>query len=423
MRSIFRETRLIVASVVILFAGLMILSFIIIAGEARRSRIITEYEAERIATTLAESIRLQDGGDIQELAPRVLGFGLYGSDGELVAGHGSVPARIDFKSARSSFSYDEKGRELFMIRQLGMGAMGGMGGAQMRALRPRQGGMGRAGGFLYLSLDASDFYRRQLLLRSASFLIPLMIALLMAAFLALFASNLRYRKKSEERETLARLGESARTLAHEIRNPLGAIRIQTALVRQRMKGESWPELDAIDEETERLGSLSRRVGDFLKDPAGHPESFDLASFLEELAARSPYHPRYSGDGRSATVRFDPELLRSALENLLRNASESYNGLVGAAPEGEREIELALGRGSGREARRAIIAVRDRGAGISDAAMGKVFDPFYTDKVQGSGIGLPLAKRFVEAAGGNLCLLRRSGGGTEARISLPIAEEA
>jgi signal transduction histidine kinase len=250
-----------------------------------------------------------------------------------------------------------------------------------------------------------------------------MVACIAAAFIALFMSNLRYRKNAEERETLARLGESARTLAHEIRNPLGAIRIQTALARQRLPGEALPELDAIDEETERLGSLSRRVGDFLKDPSGHPERVELAPFLVELASRSPYNPRFDSDGCTATVAFDPALLRSALENLLRNASESYEGLAEGEAKQGRPIELALSRGQGREAHRAVIVVRDRGVGIPVGAREKIFDPFFTDKVQGSGIVLPLARRFVEAARGSLNLLPREGGGTVARIVLPCAEKS
>jgi signal transduction histidine kinase len=427
MRSYLRDARFAVAAVVVLFAGLAVLSYFIVAGETRRSRIINEYEAERMATALSESLRIQGEGGLSGLDARVLGFGLYGKDGELVSSYGSVPAELKSEALRNAFSYDDKERTLSLTRQLGMGAMQGMGSTSggdrplLRAMRQRMGPVGRGSGFLYLSLDVRDFYRRRALLNAASFLLPLIVSGLAALFVLLLASNLRFRKRAEERETLARLGESARTLAHEIRNPLGAIRIQTALARQRLGGESWAELDAIDEETQRLGSLSKRVGDFLKDPAGRPESVDLPSFLEELASRSPYHPRFSSDGHSAIVRFDSELLRSAIENLLRNADESYENRADAPPSGGRAIEVELSRAVGRGPARAVIAVRDRGVGITPAALEKAFDPFYTDKVQGSGIGLPLARRFVEAAGGSLSLAPRVGGGTEARVVLPLEE--
>lgn len=416
MRSFPRDARFIVVAAVVLFAGLALLSFLIIAGESRRSRLLMEYEAERMATALAESARGQGEG-LSAVDARVIGFGLYDPNGVRVTGYGDSPFFLESGAARSAFSYDEGSRTLVLVRQLGAGSWSG---GQKRAARQMQ-MLGRGAGFVYLALEAGDFYRRRSLLRSASFLVPLMVGGLLAAFLALLASNFRYRKKAEDRETLARLGESARTLAHEIRNPLGAIRIQTALARQRLAGETWPELDAIDEETERLGTLSRRVGEFLKDPAGHPERIELGSFLEELAQRSPFHPAFISDGRPATVLFDAELLRSAIENLLRNASESYGDPPSSPPEGETRIELALGRGSGREARRVVIAVRDRGLGVPDALCEKVFDPFYTGKIQGSGIGLPLARRFVGAAGGSIGLYPREGGGTEARIVLPLSE--
>jgi signal transduction histidine kinase len=438
MRKKPRDARLllVVTAAVLLFAGLALLSFFIVDGEARRSRIITEYEADRMASAIAESLRVQDDGQLTRLDPRVVGFGLYDQKGELVSGYGDAPTEIDASAPFASFSYDEKARRLFLTRALGMvpppvDSEGRGRGRNQRLGQMGMGMMGRMGaqarGFLYLSLDVSDFYRRRALLRSASILLPLFVAGLAVAFLFLLASNLRYRKSAEQRETLVRLGESARTLAHEIRNPLGAIRIQTALARQRLGGESWPELDTIDEETQRLGSLSRRVGEFLKDPAGRPERIELRPFLDELASRSPHRPAFAADGAKATVLFDPELLRSSIENLLRNADESYESL----PEAERVVELELsviaprgsGRIGGRGSGRAVIAVRDRGVGIPEAARDRVFDPFYTDKVQGSGIGLPLARRFVEAAKGSLELIPRQGGGTEARIVLPLAEES
>lgn len=283
----------------------------------------------------------------------------------------------------------------------------------MRQMRQRLRPLGRgARGYLYLSMDIGDYFQRQGLFAAATYLVPLIIAGLAAIFIFLLISNIRYRRGAQERETLARLGESARTLAHEIRNPLSAIRIQTGILRQRMPEVVSPELDAIDEETARLNALSRRVSDFLKNPAGAPERLELGEFLGELALRSPHRPRFTSDPRPAIVLFDRELLRSAIENLLRNARESYGD---ADVKAEIEMELS------REGTRIVVTVRDRGTGIGAESIDKVFDPFFTDKVQGSGIGLPLARRFVEAAGGSLTLAPRPGGGAEARISLPAAE--
>jgi two-component system, NtrC family, sensor histidine kinase HydH len=218
------------------------------------------------------------------------------------------------------------------------------------------------------------------------------------------------RRRAEERETLALLGDSARTLAHEIRNPLSAIRIQTGLLRKRLPGASARELDVIDEEAERLNVLSRRVGEFVKNPRGSPEPLQVGEFLCDLAERLPHPVRLSPDVPALTVSFDRELLRSVIENLVRNAWESYGESAG-----DRDIEVR----ASRQGSRALIVVRDHGRGIPADLEEKVFDPFFTDKVHGSGVGLPLARRFVEGAGGTLALVPAAGGGTEARVSLRL----
>ena len=186
--------------------------------------------------------------------------------------------------------------------------------------------------------------------------------------------------------------------------------MQAGLIRKKTRGEADRELDAIEEETERLNVLTRRVGDFLRNPLGSPELIELPTFLRDLAGRMPHPLLLAPELPRLAVLFDRELLRSVMENLARNAHESYGSEGG-------EVEVSLFR----EAGRVVVAVSDRGPGIPAEARGRVFDPFYTSKTQGSGIGLPLARRFVEAAGGHLSLLPREGGGTQARVALPEAQ--
>lgn len=273
------------------------------------------------------------------------------------------------------------------------------------------------GGTMFLAMDITSYYRTRTLYAVSAIAAPLLVALLAAAFFLLLASNTRYRRRAEERETMARLGESARTLAHEIRNPLGAIRIQTALLRRKLPAGSAPEIDVIDEEAERLNALSRRVGELLKNPAGVPETIALPGFIADCVARSPFPVRVTAPIPGCSVRFDGELLRSVLENLVRNAYESY-GEEGEAPT-ERPVEIS----AVVEGARVVISVSDMGKGIEQGLEEEVFDPFFTDKVHGSGIGLSLSRRYVVAAGGTLVLLPRVGGGTEARIVLSARGDA
>ncbi len=310
-----------------------------------------------------------------------------------------------------------------MMDMIGSGMMGGGSavgphgpgpsgpGGRARSSIARPGWPFGPAGALFLALDISSFRRSQLLYRAAAVASPFMVAGLAALFLSLLASNARHRRRAQEQETLARLGESARTLAHEIRNPLSAIRIQTGLLRKKAAPNVSAQLDAIDEEVERLSLLSRRVSDFLKNPRGSPQPIPLDEFLRELAARQPSRVDYTAaaEARSASVSFDADMLRSVMENLVRNAFESY-----ADPGHPGAVELALTRERGS----VVVSVRDRGKGIPSHNAERVFDPFFTDKVNGSGVGLSLSRRFAEAAGGTLVLLPRDGGGTVARLTLP-----
>jgi signal transduction histidine kinase len=442
MKKFSREIRLIVPSFLLLFLGVGVLSVSLLAGESRRTRILVEYEADRIASSLSDTFRVEGSLEQAALDPRIRGFGLYAPGGNAAVRIGDAPPALDPGGARNGFRYD-RGRGLLTLeRLLGVGGPGMMGPEAGRGLplqmgrgmmgsipgggmmggpgltgpgRPRPGISGRSGdphgpaGALFLSMDISAYYRSRMLYRAATFVSPFVIAGLAALFLSLLASNLRHRRRAQEQDTLARLGESARTLAHEIRNPLGAIRIQTGLLRRKLPGEASAQLDAIEEEVQRLSLLSRRVSDYLSNPRGDPKGILLDAFLRELVARQPRPASYSAsrEAQGVTVTMDAELLRSAMENLVRNAHESY-------PDGEGDVEVALTRERGS----AVIAVRDRGRGIPPELSEKVFDPFFTDKVHGSGVGLSLSRRFVEAAGGTLALLHRSGGGTEARIALP-----
>jgi two-component system sensor histidine kinase HydH len=114
-------------------------------------------------------------------------------------------------------------------------------------------------------------------------------------------------------------------------------------------------------------------------------------------------------GAELEIRFDRQRLRSVLENLLNNALESQGAAADRKPV---EILLSVLKG------KIEIAVLDRGEGISQEKGEKIFDPFYTSKINGSGVGLSISKRFVEAAGGKLSVQNRKGGGSEARIVVP-----
>jgi signal transduction histidine kinase len=411
------ETRFLIPGFLILFVVLAMLAVFLLVGESRRSRILVEYEAERSAYTLADSFRSAGSLDTSSVDPGIKGFALYSSTGEALARLGDTPEVFAAYEARPGFRYDAQRRLLTLVRRVGMGGPGmrgmmGMPGGGAPGSGPVLGPQAllRGPGMLFLSMDITSYYHRRFLYRAAAVFTPFAVAGIAALFFSFLAANIRHRRRAEEQETLARLGESARTLAHEIRNPLGAIRIQTGLLRRNLTAPDSSPLDAIDEEVERLSLLTRRVSDFMKNPRGIPQRILVEQFLRDLAGKppAPFVMTAAGDQSQSAVIIDADLLRSVVENLVRNAQESYN-------EGdERPVEVELSREKGH----IVIAVRDRGKGIPAGLSEKVFDPFFTDKLHGSGIGLSLSRRIVEAAGGNLTLVQRHGGGTEARVTLP-----
>jgi two-component system sensor histidine kinase HydH len=225
----------------------------------------------------------------------------------------------------------------------------------------------------------------------------------------LLARNAGYRRRIEEQKSLVVLGTAASTLAHEIKNPLLSIRLQTRILEKTQPG-AQREIGIINDEVERLSALSHRVGDYLRDPGGNPRPVDPSEIALEVGTRlcgrdilrisGPLPPR---------VDMDPERLRSVLENLVRNALEADG------PEEDVSIEVGAEGGSAR------IDVLDRGSGLSADPAGKAFDPFFTTKSRGTGIGLSVCKRFVAAAGGTIALEERQGGGCRARVILPRSE--
>jgi len=225
--------------------------------------------------------------------------------------------------------------------------------------------------------------------------------------LSIYRSNRRYRDTIAKQESLVNLGQAARTLTHEIKNPLSAITIQLALLRKIMPKETREDLNLMSQEVDRLTQLTNKVSDFLRNPLGMPEVVDLNELFSTLIKRFDKPIRFRSE-TSAQILIDKDRARSVFENLLKNAVESCSGR-------DPEVEVAI-----RGGKRGLIHifVMDRGDGIRSKDEKKIFDPFFTTKIHGSGIGLSISRQFIRARGGNVRLYARDGGGTVAEVMLP-----
>jgi two-component system sensor histidine kinase HydH len=269
--------------------------------------------------------------------------------------------------------------------------------------------------YVYLEIRQPVYWRNR---RAFTLLFPL-VELALAALVLLVRNlvlrNAGYRRRIEEQRNLVVLGAAASTLAHEIKNPLLSIRLQTRILERTWPAEARREIEIINDEVERLSALSHRVGDYLRDPAGSPSAVDARDVARDVGMRLCGHDILASQSSCpATVHIDPERLRSVLENLVRNALES----VGEA-DGNVDDAAAVTIDVRSDESVVRIDVLDRGQGMADGMADRVFDPFFTTKSRGTGIGLAVCRRFIQAAGGTIALENREGGGCAARVVLPV----
>jgi signal transduction histidine kinase len=214
-----------------------------------------------------------------------------------------------------------------------------------------------------------------------------------------------------EQSGLARLGEVAAVLAHEVKNPLAAVSGAVQIIAGHLTDPE--DLEVVAEIQKRLTGLSTLVGDLLlyaRPPRPQPTAFDLADLTAALVTFLGADPAWRSvdvvvEG-GAVAMADAELLRIALQNLLINAGE-------AMTDGGR-LHVAISASNGLT----HVDVTDAGPGIPAAAQANVFKPFFTTKPRGTGLGLGIARRIAEAHGGSVDILRTGPAGTTVRLTLP-----
>lgn len=210
------------------------------------------------------------------------------------------------------------------------------------------------------------------------------------------------------------IGELAATVAHEIRNPLASILAAVENLRDEleMTGAPADSIRKIVEHVRRLDASVERLLVFAKLMKPSPTEYDLSALLQsslEVIRREPgsreieFEVHYPGRCR---VVGDPQLIEHAVSNVLRNAVQAVGAKGRVAVRVERTED------------RVTILIRDNGPGIPERNREAVFRPFFTTKAQGSGQGLSIARKMVEAHGGRIDLASETGKGTEVRIVLP-----
>jgi signal transduction histidine kinase len=243
--------------------------------------------------------------------------------------------------------------------------------------------------------------------------------LLATTFNTMTGSIERFQREATQRERLSSLGRLSTVIAHEIRNPLMIIKAALRTLRKDDAGQVARAARDIDEEVTRLNRICAEVLDFAR-----PIKFDLAQTDLNALAEDAVRAARTGDA-SATVRLDldpgvpsvttdAERLRQALLNILGNAIQAVSGAD--LPPNEPLIRLRTARLDGRHV---AITVADKGPGITPEDLPRVFDPYFTTRRTGTGIGLAISRNIIEGLGGRITIASDRERGTEVRIELPV----
>lgn len=342
------------------------------------------------ATSITEDVL--EGRPISNPADSVSGWGIYTPEGTPIAIRGTAPDRLSPTLSAQGVSEETINNHLRSIRTMSFGG---------------ESGSSRGHGFGMRRLVLIDWDIREngnpevLRIAGAAGLTLLAISLLIMQQVSA--------RRFEKQHRLVQLGLAARTLTHEIRNPLGVLKAQQALLRKTLPPEYAGNLTVIADEVNRLSALTDRVREWLDDPAGNPIAFDVSRVIRGILERQPWDIRLELTDPGPFVRMDSALFASAIVNLVRNAVESQEEIPDvSAPE----VILTL---HGKIVR---IIVQDRGKGLPEGNTEDLFNPFFTTKIKGSGVGLALARQFIEAADGTLRIENRSSGGVRAIMELP-----
>jgi signal transduction histidine kinase len=228
--------------------------------------------------------------------------------------------------------------------------------------------------------------------------------------------RLRLKEQLSRAEHLSSIGEMVAAVSHEIRNPLGIIRNSSELLKKKISAvdPSNPIPDIIIEESTRLNSI---ITDFLN--YARPRNPDLApcrieevleknlTYLSPQIEQQGFEVLESYENKLPVIMADADMLYQVFLNILFNAMQAMQ------PGGKIHIRIR----SDRDA--VVVSMKDEGCGIPDDLLGKIWDPFFTTKETGTGLGLGIVRKIIDMHSGDIQIRNRTEGGAQVLIKLPL----
>ena len=220
-------------------------------------------------------------------------------------------------------------------------------------------------------------------------------------------------------------------VSHELRSPLARLSVALGLARQRQTPEIEGQLNRIELEADRLNQLIQRLLTIARLESGadgiRKSDLSLRELVEQVAHDAEFESAgrecrvVAPDGDEFLVEADPELLRSAVENVIRNATRY------TAPGTTVEAKLAREKSANGAGEEMVVRVSDSGPGVPETALVRIFEPFYrlddarNRQTGGAGLGLSIADRAIRLHGGRITASNRKEGGLEVEIRIPAGD--
>ncbi len=250
---------------------------------------------------------------------------------------------------------------------------------------------------------------------------------LRGAFRKMAADLAAARAREVEAAQLRTFRDLSRQVAHELKNPLTPLRFAVARLAQNARPDEKELLEIIDGESARIEQMAREFSTLGRLPEGPPAPVDLSELIEELVRgtvppavaarveRAPDLPLVSG-------HYEP--LRRAFHNLILNACDACTAGAPAQEHGgtgrtQPEIAVSLRAVANGHAPAVEVVIADTGVGIAPEALARVFEPYFTTKKHGTGLGLALVRQTIHDHGGTVTVASEPGRGTAFTVTLPL----
>ncbi|MEN3334792.1 MAG: two-component system, NtrC family, sensor histidine kinase HydH [Blastocatellia bacterium] len=229
--------------------------------------------------------------------------------------------------------------------------------------------------------------------------------------------EVRAQTEVQRNRALSAIGQMTAQIAHEIKNPLGSIRFAAEILKRQPQGNGrdLETIAVIERSVDHLASVVAELSDYARPKELQKSEVNLNQLLDELVpmvadrlAAKEMHLDKQYAARLPVGQFDVTELKKLFLNLIINAIE--------ASEPGKRIELRTNSdGNGK----VIVEIADQGAGMDTETLRRLFEPFYTTKEKGTGLGMAIARKITELHQGELTVKSRKGQGTTATVRLPI----